>query len=117
MGDEKAQTREWISELRELCYTRELPTPINTAVQITMAAITSKTVHELIQQLDKAAVTVNKDDSEEFENGDGNCHAALLIESLGIDNWVQLFHTFTTKGEEATLAAIRLLHDELPAML
>ncbi|KAL3695996.1 hypothetical protein R1sor_010072 [Riccia sorocarpa] len=82
-----------------------------------MAAITSKPVHELVQQLDRAAVSSNKDDHDDFENSDTSCHAALLLETLGIDNWVNLFHIFTTKGEEATLTAIRALHDELPAIL
>ncbi|KAL3700568.1 hypothetical protein R1sor_018590 [Riccia sorocarpa] len=117
MDNEASQTRQWISELRDLGYDRDLPTPINLAIQITMAAITSKAVHELIQQLDKAAVASNKDDSEEFDNSEAACHAALMLESLGIEHWVNLFHTFTTKGEDATLAAIRLLHEELPSIL
>ncbi|KAL3689440.1 hypothetical protein R1sor_015749 [Riccia sorocarpa] len=79
-----------------------------------MAAFTSRAVHELIQQLDRAAVAANKEEIDDLENA---CQVALMIESLGIDNWVQLFHTFTTKCEETTLSAIRLLHEELTAML
>ncbi|KAL3683090.1 hypothetical protein R1sor_001112 [Riccia sorocarpa] len=87
------------------------------AVQVTMAAITSKPVHDLVQQLDRAAVTSNKEEPEDYENSNAPGHAAVLLECLGIDNWVNLFHIFTTKGEEATITAVRQLHEELPALL
>ncbi|KAL3683091.1 hypothetical protein R1sor_001113 [Riccia sorocarpa] len=80
-----------------------------------MAAITSKAVHELVQQLDREAVATNKEEQEDLE--DANCQAALLLDSLGIENWVHIFYTFTTKGEEQALAVIRQLHEDLPAML
>ncbi|KAL3689803.1 hypothetical protein R1sor_016112 [Riccia sorocarpa] len=81
-----------------------------------MAAIPAKAVHALVQQLDLAAVENNKelggDDQMEQEH-----HAVLLLESLGIHHWLSIQHTFSSKGEEATLTLIRQLHEELPNLL
>ncbi|KAL3683946.1 hypothetical protein R1sor_001968 [Riccia sorocarpa] len=85
------------------------------AIQTTMAAITSKPVHALIQQLDCAAVESNKEAASKHADSDNQ--AALLLECLGIHHWIGIQHTFSTKGEDATLAVIRQLHDELPSIL
>ncbi|KAL3691775.1 hypothetical protein R1sor_005426 [Riccia sorocarpa] len=95
-------------------YDSSLPTPINVAILTTMAAIPAQSVHALIQQLDLAAVESNKEG-----NGDSDSmeHAALLLESLGIHHWLGIQHTFSTKGEEATLSCIRQLHEDIPNLL
>ncbi|KAL3697337.1 hypothetical protein R1sor_011413 [Riccia sorocarpa] len=105
----------WSPELTKLGYDDSLPAPINNAILVTMASIASKNVHSLVQQLDLAAVTANKD--IEMSNGDGDGYAALLLESLGIDNWISILHTFMTSGEDATLALVRQLHEDLPTLL
>ncbi|KAL3696326.1 hypothetical protein R1sor_010402 [Riccia sorocarpa] len=87
------------------------------AIQTTMAAIPSTAVHALIQQLDKAAVEVNKEGVSESDPNEQENQAALLLESLGIHHWMNIQHTFSTKGEDATLSLIRQLHDELPNLL
>ncbi|KAL3683092.1 hypothetical protein R1sor_001114 [Riccia sorocarpa] len=84
------------------------------AIQTTMAAIQSKNVHELIQQLDMAAVEANKEVAGET---DVENQAALLLESLGIHHWLEIQHMYSTKGEEATLSLIRQLHEDLPNLL
>ncbi|KAL3687337.1 hypothetical protein R1sor_013646 [Riccia sorocarpa] len=87
------------------------------AIQTAMAAIPSdpsKAVHNLIQQLDRAAVDNNK---EFAGDSDQNDQAALLLESLGIHLWLNIQHTHSTKGEEATLNLIRQLHEDLPNIL
>ncbi|KAL3689408.1 hypothetical protein R1sor_015717 [Riccia sorocarpa] len=105
----------WIPELTRLGYDEKLPVPINKAIQVTMAAIPSKAVHSLVQQLDTAAVLANKEIDDTNTDGDG--YAALLLESLGIDNWITVLYTFKTLGEEATLNQIRQLHEDLPTLL
>ncbi|KAL3683561.1 hypothetical protein R1sor_001583 [Riccia sorocarpa] len=105
----------WIPELTKLGYDDNLPVPINTAIQVTMASISSKAIHALVQQLDIAAVQANKDADSTLGEGDG--YAALLLESLGIDNWITVLHTFMTAGEDATITHIRQLHEDLPALL
>ncbi|KAL3681477.1 hypothetical protein R1sor_024433 [Riccia sorocarpa] len=104
-------------DLTKLGYNSSLPSPINLAIQATMAAIQSKPVHALIQQLDLAAVETNREEARESEQLEAENHAALLIESLGIHHWVNIHHTYSTKGEEATLGLIRQLHDDLPNLL
>ncbi|KAL3687338.1 hypothetical protein R1sor_013647 [Riccia sorocarpa] len=105
----------WIPELLKLGYDEKFPVPINSAIQVTMASIASTAVHTLIQQLDNAALAANKD--LDAANGEGDGYAALLLESLGIDNWITILHTFMTSGEDTTLSHIRQLHEDLPALL
>ncbi|KAL3696332.1 hypothetical protein R1sor_010408 [Riccia sorocarpa] len=80
-----------------------------------MASISSKSVHTLVQQLDSAALLANKEVDD--ANGEGDGYAALLLESLGIDNWITIMHTYMTAGEEATKSLIRQLHEDLPSLL
>ncbi|KAL3689409.1 hypothetical protein R1sor_015718 [Riccia sorocarpa] len=80
-----------------------------------MASVSSKAVHTLIQQLDVTVVQAKKD--AESTNSVGDCYAALLLENLGIDNWITILHTFMTGGEDATLSLVRQLHEDLPALL
>ncbi|KAL3684852.1 hypothetical protein R1sor_002874 [Riccia sorocarpa] len=105
----------WIKELADLGYDASIPTPISEAIQTTMAAITSKPVHALVQQLDRAAVESNREAT--CDQTDPDTHAALLLECLGIHHRIGIQHTFSTKGEEAALAMIKQLHDELPTLL
>ncbi|KAL3700567.1 hypothetical protein R1sor_018589 [Riccia sorocarpa] len=105
----------WIPELTKLGYDEKLPVPINNVIQVTMAAISSKNVHALFQQLDMAAVLANKE--VDSTNTDRDGYSALLLESLGIDNWISILHTCMTSGEEATLNQIRQLHEDLPSLL
>ncbi|KAL3686412.1 hypothetical protein R1sor_008986 [Riccia sorocarpa] len=104
----------WVPELVALGYDRSLPTPINVASQTALAAITSRSVHNLIQQLDHAAVEVNSDNNDTLSQ---QGQAALLLDTLGISHWIALQFAFSKNGEEAALALVRQYHDELPQIL
>ncbi|KAL3696421.1 hypothetical protein R1sor_010497 [Riccia sorocarpa] len=102
-------------DLIALGYEEKFPVPVNIAIQVTMMSISSKAVHSLVQQLDTTAIYTNRDIDD--ANGEGDGYAALLIENLGINNWITILHTFRTSGEEAALTHIRQLHEDLPSLL
>ncbi|KAL2650614.1 hypothetical protein R1flu_018742 [Riccia fluitans] len=87
------------------------------ARQVTLASISSKAVHSLIQQLDGTAVEANRLALLDAVNSQPESTAALLLENLGIDHWFQLQVTFSVNGEEAALALIHKFHNELPMLL
>ncbi|KAL3687757.1 hypothetical protein R1sor_014066 [Riccia sorocarpa] len=75
-----------------------------------MAAIPAKNVHTLIHQLDLAAVEANKEVAGELELPENENQAALLLESLGIHHWLNIQHTFSTKGEDTTVKSNPLIN-------
>ncbi|KAL3702031.1 hypothetical protein R1sor_020053 [Riccia sorocarpa] len=112
-----SQNYTWIKELVAFGYDESFPPPFNTACQITLAAIPAKSVHLLIQQLDKMSIDANRATQLDAEGAQNEGQAALLLESLGIDHWLSVQHTFATKGEEAACTLVRKLHMELTNIL
>ncbi|KAL3701755.1 hypothetical protein R1sor_019777 [Riccia sorocarpa] len=82
-----------------------------------LAAIFAKSVHLLIQKLDRLSIEANRQTGLDTENSQNENNAALLLECLGIEQWLSIQHTFATSGEEVTLSLIRKLHGELPNIM
>ncbi|KAL3702163.1 hypothetical protein R1sor_020185 [Riccia sorocarpa] len=101
----------------DLGYDDGLPTPISLAIQTTMASIRSESVHRLIQDLDREAIEANRQSVADADGVDIDAHAVLLLESLGIENWIQIRHTAKVKGDEAALNLVRKLQEDLPSVL
>ncbi|KAL3686484.1 hypothetical protein R1sor_009058 [Riccia sorocarpa] len=87
------------------------------ACQVAMAAVSSKSVHSLVQQLDRAAVELNSEDSTNDTPTSQQGQAALLLDTLGIAHWVAIQIAFSKNGEDAALTLIRQYHEELPSIL
>ncbi|KAL3679280.1 hypothetical protein R1sor_022236 [Riccia sorocarpa] len=110
----KLSSSAWVPELVALGYDKSLPTPINIASQTAMAAVTSKNVHSVIQQLDRVAVELNNESNDPLSQ---QGQVALLLDTLGIAHWISLQFTFKTNGADAAVALIRQYHEELPQIL
>ncbi|KAL3684170.1 hypothetical protein R1sor_002192 [Riccia sorocarpa] len=111
-----SKTPSWLPELLAMGYDESLPAPINVASQTAMAMVSSQQVHATIQQLDRAAVTLNNAEAEKDESLQLG-QAALILETLGIFHWMKIQFVFTTGGEEKALALVQQYHEELPDIL
>lgn len=76
-------------------YSNQLPWLVNLEIHATMASITSPEVHQLVQTSDLEALGQDEAD-----------FGPLVLDTLGIMEWLNIFHTFEKGG---TLKALSLL--------
>ncbi|KAL3681476.1 hypothetical protein R1sor_024432 [Riccia sorocarpa] len=109
-------TPSWVLELTALGYDDSLPVLIDVASQIAMTIVNSQNAHTTIQQLDRAAVTLNNAKAERDETLQQG-QAALLLETLEIGHWLKRQFAFTTEGEEQALNLLQQFHEDLLSIL